>query len=127
MDMLDILTIDDTYEHLLGNNKTRTPQGVDEILAPAALELPGLIAHGIGKLIKAGATNILVMLLPLWDQTPLVNGLKLDAGLRQLLSQFNTVLNTDIISNVSAVAPLSINLKFFDVVGATCRPPTINF
>ena len=95
----------------------QTSQGFNESLAALAVGLPLLTAGQIGKLINAGAIDILVMLLPSWSNTPLAAALS--SHQRQLLSQFTEVINADIISKVSAVATSGVNLKFFDVVTFT--------
>jgi phospholipase/lecithinase/hemolysin len=54
------------------SNETLTAQGVNGDLAAMAVELPLLIGSQIRKLITAGATNILVMLLPSISDAPIV-------------------------------------------------------
>jgi phospholipase/lecithinase/hemolysin len=93
-------------------------EGVGPSLAALAVGIPFLTAAQIGKLIHAGAKNILIMLIPTWSNSPLIKPILTTAQLTAL-SQFNDLVNAGIISNVTAIAPADVNLKFFDTVGFT--------
>lgn len=102
------------------SNETLTAQGVNGNLAAMAVELPLLTVSQIRKLITAGATNILVMLLPSISNAPIITQ-SYSLTQRQFLSQFTAVINEGIKTNVSAVVKDGVKLGFFDVVGFTQR------
>src|SRR5271170_7721038 len=60
---------------ILANTTSVTSTGVDNDLLRLAVAMPLLIANQIGKLIKAGATNVLVMLIPSWGNAPIARAL----------------------------------------------------
>jgi phospholipase/lecithinase/hemolysin len=93
-------------------------EGVGPSLAALAVGIPFLTASQIGKLIHAGAKNILILLLPTWSNSPLITPVLSPAQL-QALSQFNDLVNAGIVANVTAITPPDVNLKFFDTVGFT--------
>lgn len=100
------------------SNTTLTAQGVSDNLDALAVGIPALTALQIEKLIGAGATNILVMLLAPLSSSPLVTQ-AFSSPQIQILSQFTSVVNQGIQSNVSALAREGVNLKFFDVIAFT--------
>jgi thermolabile hemolysin len=96
------------------SNLTLTATGVSDELLALAVGLPLLTANQIGKLINAGAINILVMLLPTWSTTP-IGIAEFSPGQRNVLTSYTTTINAAIVANVSAIAPPGVNLKFFDI------------
>ena len=97
------------------SNDTLTAQGVNGNLAAMAVDLPLLTASQIRKLVTAGATNILVMLLPSWGNAPVI-AQSFSSIQRQVLSRFTLVVNEGIKTNVSAVVKHGVMVKIFDVV-----------
>jgi phospholipase/lecithinase/hemolysin len=97
------------------SNTTLTAQGVNGDAANLVVGIPALITLQTQKLIQAGATNILVILLPSWSFSPVGKVLFSSAQL-EVLSQFTNSLNDAIKSNVSALARPGITLKFFDTI-----------
>lgn len=100
------------------SNKTLTAQGVTGNLAAMTIKLPALTGSQIQKLINAGATNILVMLLPSLSNAPIVTQ-SYSLTQLQVLSQLTSVIDEGVKTNVSAVVKDGVTLKFFDVVGFT--------
>ena len=103
---------------LLPNTSSVTVAGVDTDLLKLAVTMPLLIANQIGKLIKAGAINILIMLIPTSSNAP-VGAALFDASKRAVISAYTQALNDRIVANVSAIAPPTVNLKFFDTFAFT--------
>jgi phospholipase/lecithinase/hemolysin len=66
----------------------------------------------VGKLINAGARNVLVMLLQPWSQAPLLQSYS--AKQRQVLDAFTLRINHYIQGNVSALSHNGVNIQFFD-------------
>jgi phospholipase/lecithinase/hemolysin len=91
---------------------------LSDSLAAMAVELPLLTGSQIRKLITAGATNILVILLPSLNNASVVTQ-SFSLIQRQVLSQFIAVINERITSNVSAVVKDGVILRFFDVISFT--------
>ena len=94
------------------SNETLTAEGVKGSLARLEFTLPFLATWQISKLIEAGATNILVMLMFSWSNAPLLQ--TYSPAQRQVLSNFAQTLNTFIQSNISATPHEGVNLQFFD-------------
>lgn len=94
------------------SNATLTDEGVTGQLAALETTLPFLVTWQVGKLMEAGATNILVMLLQPWSQTPLLQSYS--PAQRQALDTFTSLINEYIQGNVSAVPHEGVDLQFFD-------------
>jgi len=94
------------------SNETLTDEGVKGQLAVLESTLPFLVTWQISKLMEAGATNILVMLLQPWSQAPLLNSYSL--AQRQVLDNFTILINEYIQGNLTAIPHEGINLQFFD-------------
>ena len=94
------------------SNDTLTDTGVKGQLAVLEGSLPFLVNWQAGKLIAAGAKNILVMLLQPWSQAPLLQ--HYSAKQRQVLDSFTLRTNNYIRGNVSAIPHPGVNLQFFD-------------
>jgi phospholipase/lecithinase/hemolysin len=103
---------------LLANTSSVTSTGVNTDLLQLAVTMPWLIANQIGKLIKAGAKNILIMLIPTSSNTPLAATL-FDTSQLTIISAYTQGLNDRIVANVSAIVPPTVNLKFFDTLAFT--------
>ena len=98
------------------SNQTLTTQGVNDGLTELATGLPLLTTQQIEKLIEAGAINILIMSVPNWSYEPY--GIEsFSTAQLQVLTQFTSIVNQAIISNVSAIVPDGVTVDFFDIVG----------
>jgi phospholipase/lecithinase/hemolysin len=99
-----------------GANGTLSANALPSVL----VSIPTLTASQIEKLISAGATNILVMLLPSWSNAPVVASV-LTANQSQELSEFMSLLNNAIKSSVSPLAnpKRGVNIQFFDIAAFT--------
>jgi thermolabile hemolysin len=87
-----------------------TPQYVNNLV----FDIPYLTTLQIGKLIKAGAKNILVMLLPSWANTPVVTETATAEQIQQF-AQLTIAINGYIQSNLTALQAPGINLQIFDL------------
>jgi len=94
------------------SNDTLTPEGVQGGLAYLEFSIPYITAWQVGSLMKAGATNILVMLMYSWSTTPAIQGFS--PAQLQVLDNFTQTLNSYVVSNVSAIPHQGINLQFFN-------------
>lgn len=94
------------------SNDSLTADGVREQLAVVEGTLPWLVGWQVGKLVAAGAKNILVMLLQPWSQAPLLQPYSVKQ--RQVLDDFTLRVNRYIQGNASAVSNAGINIQFFD-------------
>lgn len=89
-----------------------TEEGVTGQLAALETTLPVLVTWQITKLVEAGATNILVMPLQPWSQTPLLQSYS--PTQRRVLDTFTTTINKYIQGNISAISHEGADLRFFD-------------
>ena len=103
---------------VLANSGSVTSTGVDNDLLRLAVSMPLLITNQIGKLIKAGAKNILIMLIPTWSNAPVAKAL-FSVAQQNVISQYTETINARIVANVSSIAPPGVNLKFFDTLAFT--------
>ena len=102
------------------NDILDTAQDAPQYFQDLAFGIPFLTAWQVGKLIEAGAKNILVMLMPTWAVTPVVTETATAAQLQQFM-QITEIINAGIQANVSALVTKNVNLKFFDVLGLTTK------
>jgi phospholipase/lecithinase/hemolysin len=94
------------------SNDTLTDNGVKGQLANVEGSLPWLVSWQVGKLLNAGAKNILVMLLEPWSRSPLLQ--TYSAKQRQALDEFTLRVNKYIQGNITATPHAAVNLQFFD-------------
>jgi len=94
------------------SNDSLTEAGVSGQLALVEGTLPWLVSWQVGKLINAGARNVLVMLLQPWSQAPLLQSYSVKQ--RQVLDAFTLRINHYIQGNVSALSHNGVNIQFFD-------------
>jgi phospholipase/lecithinase/hemolysin len=94
------------------SNDSLTDEGVKGQLALVEGTLPWLVSWQVGKLIDAGATNILVMLLQPWSQAPALQPYSVKQ--RQVLDDFTLRINKFIQGNVSTLSHAGVTLQFFD-------------
>jgi phospholipase/lecithinase/hemolysin len=103
---------------ILENTTAVTSTGVDIDLLTLAVTMPLLITNQIGKLITAGATNILVMLIPSWSNAPIAKAIFSIAQL-DVISKYTQAVNARIVANVSSIVPPGVGLTFFDTLAFT--------
>ena len=103
---------------LLENSTSVTSTGVDNELLRLAVAMPLLITNQIGKLMTAGAKNILIMLIPSWSNAPIGKAL-FSIAQQNVISEYTQAVNARIVANVSSIAPSGVNVKFFDTLAFT--------